>query len=111
MNAPPKALSKGEELFALHCKVHKLNPEREFKFHETRKWRFDFAFPSEKLAIEVEGGTWTNGRHSRGGGLEADCVKYNTAVLAGFHVLRFTTRMVESGLAINTVLEFLSKAK
>ena len=29
---------------------------KEFRFHETRKWRFDYAFPSHKIAIEVDGG-------------------------------------------------------
>lgn len=106
----PRAPSEGESLFAMHCKVHKLTPEREFKFHPERKWRFDFAFPAEKLSIEVEGGTWSNGRHSRGAGLEADCFKYNSGVLLGWRILRFTTEMVESGAAINDVLVALGKS-
>ena len=53
----PKALSPGEELFAMHLKAHDFNPEREYKFYEGRKWRFDFAFPSAMVAIEIEGGT------------------------------------------------------
>jgi very-short-patch-repair endonuclease len=47
------------------------------------------------LAVEVEGGMWTRGRHVRGEGYEGDCEKYNAAVLGGWRVLRFTTGMLE----------------
>lgn len=81
-----------------------LQPEQEYRFHPTRRWRFDFAFPGARLGIEVEGATWANGRHTRGSGYEADCRKYNAAALGGWRVLRFTSGMVESGEAL-TVIE------
>jgi len=62
----------------------------EFMFHPTRKWRFDYAIPAAQVAIEVEGGAYTQGRHTRGRGFEADMEKYNTAEAMGWHVLRFT---------------------
>jgi very-short-patch-repair endonuclease len=99
--------SVGEETFALHCQVEKLRPEREWMFHPTRKWRFDFAWPDVKLAVEIEGGTWRGGRHSRGSGFDNDAAKYNAAVLLGWRVLRYSTGMVQSGIAINEVLEAL----
>ena len=107
MTTPHRALSKGEELFALHCKAHKLTPEREFRFQPDRKWRFDFFFPKSKLAVEIEGGTYQIGRHQRAGGFVEDCVKYNSAAIMGICVLRYTTEMVESGAAINDVLAAL----
>ncbi|MCB5206098.1 hypothetical protein [Methylovorus mays] len=55
----------------------------EHVFHPTREWRFDFARPDIKLAIEVEGGTLSGGRHTRGAGYEADCYKYNEAARLG----------------------------
>lgn len=61
----------------------------EHRFHPTRKWRFDFAWPSHQVAVEVEGGAFSGGRHTRGMGFVADCEKYNAAVLAGWLVLRF----------------------
>ncbi len=99
----PQASSVGEETFILHCNVYHIKVEREFRFHPVRKWRFDFAVPGKKLGIEIEGGAWSNGRHNRGSGFEADIVKYNTAALMGWRVLRFTTGMVQSGQAIDDV--------
>lgn len=72
-------------------------PVREYRFYSDRLWRFDFAYPDRKIAIEVEGGTWTGGRHTRGRGFEGDCEKYNTAELLGWRVFRFTTGMIERG--------------
>jgi len=100
----PKALSPGEEAFALHCRAEKLEPIREFQFHPQRKWRFDFAFPAEKLAVEIEGGLFVGGGHSRGKGYESNLEKYNQAVLMGWRVLRYSTDMVMRGDAINEVL-------
>ena len=74
-------------------------PVEQYRFHPTRKWAFDFAWPDVKLAVEVEGGTWSNGRHTRGSGFEEDCEKYNAAALDGWLVFRFTGGMVNSGQA------------
>jgi hypothetical protein len=78
-------------------------PEEEYEFHPVRKWRFDFAWPgpddSWKIAVEVEGGKWTKGRHQRPQGFEDDMEKYNTAVNMGWRVFRFTGDMVQDGRA------------
>lgn len=79
--------------------------EREYRFHPSRRWRFDFAIPEHMVAIEIEGGTWARGRHTRGDGYEKDCEKYNTAAFLGWRVFRFTTGMVEDGRAIATLDE------
>lgn len=81
-------------------------PEREFRFHPVRKWRVDFAYPIHNIAIEVEGATWTNGRHTRGSGFEKDCEKYNELALAGYLLLRVTGGMIKSG----TALVFIERA-
>lgn len=62
----------------------------EYRFHPERKWRFDFYFPAVKLAVECEGGVYTQGRHTRGKGFLADAEKYNSAQAMGIQVLRFT---------------------
>jgi len=63
----------------------------EFRFHLTRKWRFDYAHPVLKIALEVEGGVWSGGRHTRGKGFLGDVEKYNAAAAAGWAVFRCTT--------------------
>lgn len=103
----PKKLSEGEETFALHCHLHRINVVRELRFHPDRKWRFDFALPAHKIGIEVEGGVWSNGRHNRGSGYSEDLIKYNQATLLGWRILRYTTKMVMDGTAINEVKSLL----
>ncbi len=100
------AKSAGEELLVIHMRGVGIEPpEREFRFCE-RRWRFDFAWPIHKLAVEVEGGTWAGGRHTRGSGYAADLVKYNRAALLGWIVLRFTTDQVKNGEAIQQICDF-----
>lgn len=66
-------------------------PEREYRFHESRKWRFDYAWPKNKIALEIEGGVWTRGRHVRPKGFIKDIEKYNYAAAHGWRVFRSTT--------------------
>lgn len=80
-----------------------LKHEREHLFHGVRKWRFDFAFPDRKLALEVDGGTWTGGRHTRGTGYEEDCRKFAEAAILGWRVIRATGDHVRSGIALQWV--------
>lgn len=103
----PKQLSSGEELFAMHCKAYKLTPEREYRFCPPRKWSSDFAFPEQMILVEIEGGTWNGGRHNLHQGFSKDLDKYNRAATMGYAVLRFTSDMVVSGCAIDTVMEAL----
>ena len=77
--------------------------EREYRFAAPRRWRFDFAWPSMKLAVEIEGGIWSSGRHTRGKGFEADCVKYANALVLGWRVLRVTPTHVRDGQALRWV--------
>jgi hypothetical protein len=62
-------------------------PVLEHKFHETRKWRFDFSWPIFKVALEVEGGLWIAGGHSRGSGRVKDIEKYNEAACLNWRIL------------------------
>ena len=63
---------------------------KELKFHPSRKWRFDFAIESLRIAIEYEGIMSEKSRHTTISGMSRDCEKYNTAQLLGWKVLRFT---------------------
>lgn len=68
--------------------------ESEVRFHPTRRWRLDFAHLETKIGIEMEGGTWTQGRHTQGKGYANDCEKYNAAQLLGWRVFRLTSDMI-----------------
>ncbi len=67
-------------------------PFSEKKFHPTRKWRFDYAWTPHKVALEVEGGIFSCGRHTRGSGFVKDMEKYNAAAMLGWTVLRCTPK-------------------
>ena len=67
---------------------------REYQFAKPRRWRFDFAHLGTKTAIEIEGGTWTGGRHTRGSGFVKDAEKYNTAAELGWTVFRLPGPLV-----------------
>lgn len=101
--------TKLEDALAFQIKAAGLPvPEREWRFHPTRRWRFDFAWPGDKLAVEVEGGIWLpaqgkKGRHNTGKGIEEDMVKYNAAALLGWRVLRVSPGHVRSGEALQWI--------
>lgn len=91
--------------FVLQCKAHGLpDPVPEYKFHPIRKWRFDFAWFDDKaevyVAMEIEGGLFVNGRHSRGRTMINDMEKYNNATLLGWKVYRFSTDEIKNGEAV-----------
>jgi len=101
-------VSELEETFALQLKaLHLPDAQRELCFMTGRKWRFDFAWPAERLAVEIEGGVWSRGRHTRGVGFTEDCDKYNCAALAGWTVLRYTEQHVQDWTAAHQVAEAL----
>lgn len=103
---------KGDAVQLLEVDIHALGlpvPAREYRFCTTRRWRFDFAWPEQKVAVEVDGGTWgASSRHTSGAGYERDCIKLNAAVLDGWAVLRFTTTMIHDG-AIDQITELLNR--
>lgn len=79
------------DLFVMLCKAELgLDIVKEFRFTPKRKWRFDYAIPQYRIALEVEGGIWAKGRHTRPQGFLGDIEKYNTATLMGWKLLRTT---------------------
>ena len=75
-------------------------PKSEYKFLDKRRFRFDFAWPDRMIAMEIEGGVWIKGRHTRGAGYSRDMEKYNLAGLHGWKVYRFTPQDVYKGVAL-----------
>ena len=108
-NKIPRARSEWEERFALQLRLAKIEYLREFQFAKPRKWRADFYIinAQEFTLVEIEGGAWSNGRHTRGRGYIADCEKYNNAVILGYKVLRGTPEHVKSGKLLEWLKELL----
>ena len=67
--------------------------EKEHRFHPVRKWRFDY-FHRSGVAIELEGGIYTGGRHTRGAGFLKDMEKYNEAASRGILVFRVPSHKI-----------------
>ena len=93
------------------CSLH-----REYKFSPSRKWRFDFAitehpYGNRRTAIEIEGGAFIQGRHTRGVGFIKDMEKYNFAALLGWRVLRFVPSQVLDGTAIAFIKRVLEEGQ
>jgi hypothetical protein len=76
---------------------------QEHKFSLERKWRMDYAHLGLLICIEIEGGIWTMGGHTRPMGFLRNLEKYNSATLAGWAVLRVTPDMVKDGTAYQLV--------
>jgi hypothetical protein len=90
---------------------------KEWQFAHPRRWRLDYVlgvfadsqhWEPNFTAIEIEGGIWTRGRHTRGAGYQADLEKYNTATMMGYRILRFSTEDVLRGRAKAFLAEWLS---
>jgi very-short-patch-repair endonuclease len=103
-------------MLAIQCKAFKKPiPEKEYKFDCTgkRRFRFDFAWPKLKLAVEVEGGIWIKGLSGRGGAhslpsnIIRDMEKNNLAVKQGWRVFRFTPDQIQSGDAFKFIEDLL----
>lgn len=86
-----------------------LSARREVTFHNKRKWKIDIVLEDYPIAIEVEGGVFSGGRHVRGQGYEKDCEKYNEVGLSGLLLLRFTTGQVKRGKVIPMVQRAIEK--
>ena len=99
-----------DHAFVQFCKSEGLpEPVPEFRFHPVRKWRFDFAWPDQMIALEVEGGLWVRGRHNRASGFLKDMEKYNTAESMGWHVFRTTPKELYTQIPINYIRNLLKE--
>lgn len=107
-----RGISKGKRKAAEICyhiaTVFNVTPETEYRFAAIlsggtgkgskerikamglKDWRMDIAIPEYMICIELDGGTWSNGRHSRGLGVISDMNKLNAATVNGWRVLRYT---------------------
>jgi hypothetical protein len=111
---PPKSRDKTALLFTRLCSALNVpEPIAEFRFHPTRRWRIDFYFEANgrKVGLEVEGGVWTNGRHTRGKGFIKDIEKYNTMSEMGIVLLRVTPDQLLNVSTIEMIRKCLHNEK
>lgn len=88
--------------------------------NRTRGWRFDYAWSLErkwvfgippgsipKVALEVQGGCFAGGRHSRGGALRQEHHKLNTAAELGWRVIYCFPETLLTTATANTIKKCL----
>jgi len=75
--------------------------------HPTRKFRFDFCWPHRGLALEVQGGIYSRGRHARPRGMINDMTKFSEAAIIGWRLLLVTGIEISNGQALDRVLRGL----
>lgn len=84
-----------------------LEPVGQLRFAKPRRFAFDMAWPDRKLALEVNGAVWTQGRHTRGAGAESDAEKLSLAAIHGWRVLVVCAKHIRSGQALNWIEQAL----
>jgi very-short-patch-repair endonuclease len=111
-SSPQSTEKKNSKLFLMTAEALGIpSPKMEYQFLRTRKFRFDFAWLDHKLAVEIEGGVWISGRHTRGHGYISDMEKYNLATKDGWRVLRFTPKQIKELETYEMIKECLSITK
>ena len=83
--------------------------EREYRFHPTSQWRFDFAWPALLFAVEVEGATPAGGRHQKMGGFLSDLDKYHAAMELGWTVYRTSGPLIRNGRAAELIRKLIDE--
>lgn len=86
-----KPSTKNVDEIRIMLQLAKIPFLEEYQFHKPRKWRFDFAIPADKVAIEYEGIHSAKSRHTTKSGFTGDTEKYNAAAADGWKVLRYTS--------------------
>ena len=103
--------SPAEHLLSVQLEQAGIPFEREYRFAPPRKWRADFKVWSPEfvypILVEIDGGGYIGGRHSRGAGIEKDCEKTSAAAIHHFRVIRATPKQVEDGRCLQWIKEAL----
>jgi hypothetical protein len=116
-------VSAAETLLAVQLEQAGIPFEREFRFAPPRRWRADFRVDAgwmvrnshgeivkmdgQDILVEIDGGAFIAGRHSRGTGVEKDAEKQSAAAILGYRVIRATPRQVEDGRALSWIRQAL----
>lgn len=79
----------------------------QYRFVPGRQFRWDRAYPERMVAIEVQGGTWSQNGHARPSMIQRDCLKLSMGAALGWRVLPLTREMIESGQAVDLIRQAL----
>lgn len=82
-------------------------PQTEFLAIPGRKFRFDFAYPDQRLLVEVQGSIWKKGGHNTGTGMLRDMEKNNLAILNGWSILYVAEDHITCGQALQWITSAL----
>jgi len=99
-----------EQTFSLYWQTHYPDapqPRREYLFHPQMDYRFDFAWRDHLVALEIQGGAFTGGKHGRGNGLTSDFKKNNAAIALGWRIIYASSPMLR-GVAITELGEIIA---
>lgn len=97
-----EASEQARESFTRWCIAGGLPaPVAEHRFHPIRKWRFDYAWPTHLVALEIEGGVFVGGRHNRGAGFREDLAKYSEGAALGWRIVRTLPEGLYSGVLLD----------
>ena len=100
-------ISKKEHVKKLAEIIQERHPDEkvvlEYKFKHKRRWKMDIALPDKFICIEIHGGIFANGRHTRGMGFRRDREKMNSAQLLGHTVLEFDTGIMFDAKTIEDI--------
>ena len=109
-NVMPVKLERVYPLVTLCRQTRIAEPVPEYAFAKAmgRRWRFDYCWPLHMLALEVNGGVWTQGRHTRGQGAIDDMEKMSEAAIMGYRVLYATPQELDNGIALDRVIRALT---
>ena len=96
-------MSAPEDMLAFQLDAMRVQYKREWRIHPERRFRADFWLPAHRLVVEVEGGGWVNGRHSRGSGIESDAEKSAYIAMMPARLLRVTPKQIKDGRALTWI--------
>lgn len=106
-----KSRSEAEEELTFQMMAAGLPPfQRQARFDKKRKFLADFLFETQRLIVEVQGGTWTGGRHVHPKGYEDDCERMIIAQLNGYRIAYVTSDMVWDGRALKWVIALIANS-
>ena len=105
--------STAELLLSVQLQQAGIPFRREHMFAKSmkRRWRADFEVWKNHwdhaILVEIDGGGYVAGRHSRGAGMEKDAEKQSAAAILGYRVIRATPKQVEDGRCLSWIRQAL----